>query len=172
MKQSDSYRINSTRFNSRAVQKMVRAWVRLAAPQEIPWTPLDRPLTESAVALVSSAGLALKTDRPFDQYLERDNPWWSDPGCRLLPRDTTGADVRLYHMHMNPGLVEQDLNTLMPLQPLKALAARGVIGATAQNHYAYMGYTLQPAALLAQGAPDMIRQMKAEGVNIVVLVPG
>jgi hypothetical protein len=53
---------------------------------EIPWTPLSKPLADSTVALLSSVGLALKTDRPFDQEGERRNPWWGDPSYRILPR--------------------------------------------------------------------------------------
>jgi D-proline reductase (dithiol) PrdB len=90
----------------------------------------------------------------------------------VLPSTTAGDDVQLYHLHMSPQLVRQDLNTLLPLQPLRALAASGEVGRAATSHYSYMGYLLQPEMLLAESVPAMIRQMKDEGVNVVVLVPG
>ena len=62
IKQVDSYR-----FLDRVTKKMVQSWIRLAEPCPIPWTPLSRPLEECTVALLSSAGLALNTDRPFDR---------------------------------------------------------------------------------------------------------
>ena len=166
------YQVNSYRFLDRTVKKMVRSWIRAEQPREIPWTPLNRPLSESTVALISSAGLALKTDQPFDQDGERENPWWGDPSYRVLPKNATGTDINLYHMHINPRLVEQDFNTLLPLQRLQELEACGEIGASADHHYAYMGYILQPRTLLEKYVPAMIQQMKQDQVNIVVLVPG
>ena len=103
-KQVDSYR-----FLDRLTQKLVQSWIGLEAqregPAEIPWTPLSRPLADSTVALISSAGLALKRDRPFDQEGERHNPWWGDPSYRILPRTATAEDVALYHLHIHPRVV-------------------------------------------------------------------
>ena len=101
-----SKQVDSYRFLDRLTQKLVQSWIGLETqrdhPAEIPWTPLSRPLAESTVALISSAGLALKTDRPFDQEGERRNPWWGDPSYRILPRTATAEDVSLYHLHIHP----------------------------------------------------------------------
>ena len=167
LKQVDSYR-----FLDRMTKKLVQTWIGLESPREIPWTPLSRPLGESTVALVSSAGLALKEDRPFDQEGERRNPWWGDPSYRILPRTAMERDVKLYHLHIHPHLAEQDLNTILPLQRLLELEECGEIGRSASNHYSYMGYNLQPQMLLEQSVPAMIRHMKQDGVNVVVLLPG
>jgi D-proline reductase (dithiol) PrdB len=166
-KQVDSYR-----FLDRQTRKLVQTWIGLEAPREIPWTPLSRPLEESTVALISSAGLALKTDRPFDQEGEKQNPWWGDPSYRILPRTATGEDVKLYHLHIHPRVAEQDLNTILPMQRLLELEDRGEIGRSAAHHYSFMGYILQPQVLLQESTPAMIRHMKRDGVNVVVLVPG
>jgi D-proline reductase (dithiol) PrdB len=169
---STSRQVDSYRFLDRLTKKLVQSWIEMEESREIPWTPLARPLNESTVALLSSAGLALKTDRPFDQEGERANPWWGDPSYRLLPRTATEQDVKLYHLHIHPRLADEDLNTVLPLQPLLKLEERGEIGRSAPIHYSYMGYILQPQVLLGQSVPAMIRQMKREDVNIVVLVPG
>jgi hypothetical protein len=168
--------VDSYRFLDRLTQKLVQSWIGLETqrerPAEVPWTPLSRPLADSTVALISSAGLALKTDRPFDQEGERRNPWWGDPSYRILPRTATAEDVHLYHLHIHPRVVEQDLNTLMPLQRLLALEDGGEIGRSATHHYSFMGYILEPQVLLEESTPAMIRHMKQDGVNVVVLVPG
>jgi D-proline reductase (dithiol) PrdB len=171
LRQVDSYR-----FLDRLTQKLVQSWIELETqrecPAEIPWTPLSRPLEDSTVALISSAGLALKTDRPFDQEGERRNPWWGDPSYRILPRAATAEDVALYHLHIHPRVVEQDLNTLLPLQRLLELEDSGKIGRSSAHHYSFMGYTLQPQVLLEESTVAMIRGMKQDGVNAVVLIPG
>jgi D-proline reductase (dithiol) PrdB len=167
--------VDSYRFLDRLTQKLVQSWIELEAQHEraaeVPWTPLSRPLADSTVALISSAGLALKTDRPFDQEGERRNPWWGDPSYRVLPRTATAKDVTLYHLHIHPRVVEQDLNTLLPLQRLLELEDGGEIGCSAAHHYSFMGYCLEPQVLLDESTPAMIEQMKQDGVNAVVLIP-
>jgi D-proline reductase (dithiol) PrdB len=167
-----SKQVDSYRFLDRVTKKLVQSWIELETPREIPWTPLSRPLEESTFALVSSAGLALKTDRPFDQEGERQNPWWGDPSYRLLPRTATEKDVKLYHLHIHPRIAEQDLNTLLPLGRLLEFEDRGEIGRSASNHYSFMGYILEPQMLLEESTPAMVRHMKRDGVNVVILVPG
>ncbi|UCC86514.1 MAG: hypothetical protein JSV81_16935 [Anaerolineales bacterium] len=169
---SSSKQVDSYRFLDRTTKKLVQTWVGLERLRAIPWTPLSRPLEESTVALISSAGLALKTDRPFDQEGERRNPWWGDPSYRILPRDARSEEVKLYHLHIHPRLAEQDLNTILPLERLLELEASGEIGRSAPHHYSFMGYILQPEALLEESTPAMIRHMQRDGVNAVVLVPG
>jgi hypothetical protein len=156
-------------------KRLVRTWIKIddcsSSPKEIPWTPISKPLEESTVALVSSAGLALKTDQPFDQEGERHNPWWGDPSYRAIPRTATGKDVRLYHMHVGPHLVEDDLNTFFPLRRLLELEEGSEIGRSAAHHYSYMGYILQPEQLLEESVPAMIQRMVQDGVDTVLLVP-
>ena len=164
-KQVDSYR-----YLDRVTKRLVRTWIgkemQRDLPREIPWTPLDKPLEECTVALISSAGLALKTDRPFDQEGERRNPWWGDPSYRVLPRDTMERDVELYHLHINPRIAEQDLNTTMPLERLLELEGRGEIGHSSAHHYSFMGYILQPQELVQESVPAMIRDMGRDEVDV------
>ena len=166
IKQVDSYR-----FLDHLTRKLVQSWIALEEPREIPWMPLSRPLEESTVAMISSAGLALKNDRPFDQEGERLNPWWGDPSFRILPRTATGKDVNLYHLHVTPRIAAQDLNTFMPLQRLNEMETQGAIGRSAAHHYSYMGYILQPHKLLNESVPAMIQSMKQDGVDLVILIP-
>jgi D-proline reductase (dithiol) PrdB len=164
-------KVDSYRFLDRITQRLVKSWIARETPRQIPWTPLFKPLADCTLALVSSGGIALKTDRPFDQEGERQNPWWGDPSYRIIPRTATAADIKLYHLHVNPSFVEQDLNCLLPVQRLNKLQERGEIGRAAPSHYSFMGYILQPQKLLAESTPAMIRHMKDEEVDAVVLVP-
>jgi hypothetical protein len=172
MKGKIEMQVDSYRFLDRQTKKLVQSWIGMEEQRDVPWTPLSRPLEESTVALVSSAGLAQKTDHPFDQDGERRNPWWGDPSYRILPRTATGRDVRLYHLHLHPRIAERDLNTLLPLQRLLEMEERGEIGRSADRHYSFMGYILQPQILLQESVPAMVRHMRQDGVNAVVLVPG
>jgi D-proline reductase (dithiol) PrdB len=163
--------VDSYRFLDRLTGRMVKAWIERESPREIPWTPLAQPLADCTVALISTGGIALKTDRPFDQESERQNPWWGDPSYRVIPRTATEQDVEIYHLHVNPSFPKQDLNCLFPLGRLLELEEAGEIGRSAAQHYSFMGYILQPKTLLEKTTPDIIRQLQNDGVDVVVLVP-
>lgn len=163
--------VNSYRFLDGLVKRLVRTWIDLEPQRSIPWTSPNKPLEECTVALLSSAGLALKSDPPFDQEGERRNPWWGDPSYRLLPRDADPKDIALYHLHISNKLVEVDINTLFPFQRLLELEKRGEIGQVAAHHYSYMGYILQPQVLVEETLPAMIRQIKQDRVDVILLVP-
>jgi D-proline reductase (dithiol) PrdB len=163
--------VDSFRFVSRGTGRMAKSWIAKAEPQEIPWTPLSKPLSESTVAMISSGGIRLKDDQPFDQEGERQKPWWGDPSYRVIPKTAQAADVKVDHLHINPDFAEQDLNCLLPLGPLQEMAKKGEIGAVAASHYTYMGYTTQPEQLLQKSVPAIIRNLRDEFVDVVVLVP-
>lgn len=163
--------VDTYRFLDRINARLVKSWIKLETPREIPWTSLSKPLTDCTVALISSAGIALKTDQPFDQDGERRNPWWGDPSYRVIPRTATGQDVEIYHLHVNPSFAKKDLSTLFPLRRLLELEAAAEIGRSAPHHYSFMGYVLQPQTLPEKSAPALIRRLQADDVDLVLLVP-
>jgi D-proline reductase (dithiol) PrdB len=163
--------VDSFRFISGITKRMIKNWISMEKPRPIPWTPLPKPLSECSVALLSSAGIALKDDEPFDQEGERQNPWWGDPTYRILPKTATEKDVRLYHLHIDPSQAGQDLNCLFPLQRLQEMENSGRIGRMSERHYSMMGYILKPERLLRETVPAMIRNLKEDMADVVVLVP-
>jgi len=80
----------------------VKSWIKPEAPRQIPWTAVNKPLCGCAVSRVSSAGLALRSGPPFDQQIERENPWKGDPSYRIIPRTARTADLKMYHLHVDP----------------------------------------------------------------------
>jgi len=154
-----------------ATGQVLKAWIEREPKREIPWTPLSKPLSRCTVAIVSSAGLALTSDQPFDQEGERRNPWWGDPSYRVLPRGTRTGDVTISHLHISsePGL--EDLDSVLPLTRLQELATQGVIGAVAPSHYSIMGFLLKPQEMLERSLPRIIESLKTEGVDLALLVP-
>jgi D-proline reductase (dithiol) PrdB len=137
----------------------------------VPFTPLPKPLSESTVALISTAAIARNDDRPFDQEGERRNPWWGDPSFREIPFGTTERDVRLYHLHIDPRFGEADLDVVLPMRRLAELAEQGVVGRPADHHYSIMGFILDPAVLVGQTAPAIAERMRAHAIDAAALVP-
>ncbi len=164
--------VNGFRFLDAASRRVMRAWHdREPAPAPIPWQPLERPLAETRVALVSSAGLARKGDVPYDQEGERRNPWWGDPTFRLIPREATSDELRVYHLHIDPRPAAEDLDSLMPLGRLDELVDAGVVGSSAPRHYSVMGYILEPKRLVEETAPAIAEALARDEVDLTLLVP-
>jgi len=163
--------VDSFRLVSGITRRTIETWINMEAPRPIPWTPLDKPLSECTVALLSSGGVAMRDDKPFDQEGERRNPWWGDPSFRVVPKSATEKDVEVYYLHLNPAYARQDLNCILPLRRLEAMEVQGEIGRPAASHYSIMGYLLQPEAMLRESIPAIIRRLEEERVDIMVLVP-
>jgi D-proline reductase (dithiol) PrdB len=163
--------VDSFRFISGITRRLIKTWIKMEQPRPIPWTPLSKPLSECTVAMLSSAGIALKDDKPFDQEGERQNPWWGDPTYRILPKTASQDQVRLYHMHIDPSYAMQDLNCLFPTQRLQEMETSGRIGQVSPRHYSIMGYILNPERLLSETVPALIQNLKEDQVDVVVLVP-
>ena len=163
--------VDSYRFLDGVAKRVMRHWSGLRAVRPRPWTPLAKPLPQCTIALVSSAALALSSDRPFDLQIERLDPWFSDPSYRMLPRKTKTNEVQVCHLHINPAFAKQDLNCVMPLERLSELVGLGEVGDSAPSHYSYVGYTLRPERLLHETVPSIVERLKQERVDGVVLVP-
>ena len=107
--------VDPWRFTGDFLRKVLSARIP-AEPShgEIPWTPVSKPLSESKVALLSTAGLSMTGDEPFDMDGERERPTWGDPSWRRIRSDAASATVQANHLlreaglkvgfHMMPGL--------------------------------------------------------------------
>lgn len=163
--------IDSYRFLDFASRRIMKAWADREQAIDVPFAPLSKPLGECTVALVSTAGVARRDDRPFDQEGERRNPWWGDPSFREVPLGTSEKDVAVHHMHVDPRFAEADLDVVLPMRRLAELADEGVVGRPAPTHYSTMGYVLDATELVGTTAPAIAARMRAEGIDAAALVP-
>jgi D-proline reductase (dithiol) PrdB len=163
--------VDSYRFASGLTKRVIKSWIKMESPREIPWTPLSKPLSATTVALISSGGIARVADTPFDQEGERQDPWWGDPSYRVIPQATRSEEIRVYHQHIDPSFAERDLNCLLPLERLAELEAAGMIGRAAPSHYSFMGYLLDPQEFLEESVPAIVDHLLTEEVDLALLVP-
>jgi D-proline reductase (dithiol) PrdB len=152
------------------------AWIGGGIPEkpftgEIPWTPLRKPLAQTTFALMTSAGISVKSDPPFDMARERREPTWGDPSFRAIPSEAGAADVEVNHLHITTEFIKQDLNVILPLARFGELAREGRIGRLAPTNYSYYGYQPDPTVLLRETMPRVAERMHAQGVEAVFLTP-
>ena len=154
----------------------LKAWVQTFIPEGefkgfIPWTPLKRPLNRTTLSLVTSAGISLRADPPFDMEREKREPLWGDRSYRKIPRTTTEKDIHIHHLHINTTYILKDLNVILPLGRLAEFEEEGTIGRLAPHAYSFYGFQWQNTDFLKEAIEPISQQMKQEGVGAVLLTP-
>lgn len=132
------------------------------------WSPPRRPIAESRVALVTSAGLVAPDQERFD-----DRKLGGDPSYRILP---AGIDVdSLIDCHRSESFdhhgIAADANVAFPLDRLRELAAAGDLGEVAPRHLSLMGSLTLTGALRERTAPEAAGLLVDDRVDIALLVP-
>ena len=126
-----------------------------------PWVT-GPPLSRRRVAIISTAGLHRREDRPFEGMTG---------DYRVIPRTCTAKDLVMTHISTNfdrTGFV-QDWNVVFPLDRLHELAADHQINSVAEFHYSFMG-AADPGAM-EQAAGRLAGLLKGDAVDAALLVP-
>ena len=135
---------------------------------DTPWVSLSKPLSQCKVALVTSAGLHLRDDKPFN----RDDPG-GESTYRVIPSDCDPVDV--VQSHFSIGFdhtgIYRDLNVTFPVDRLRELAARGEVGSLSADFYSFMGALRDPGRVIEETGPEVAGRLKADGVDVVLLTP-
>lgn len=152
------------------VPALARWWGRSFAAltfADVPFVPLRKPLRECRLALVTTGGVHLINQPPYDMADPR-----GDPSFRSIPADTPRAQLTITHDYYDHGDTERDLNILLPIELFRQLASAQRIGALA-TCYSFMGHIEPPhvETLLGTTAPQVAGMLKQERVDAVLLTP-
>jgi D-proline reductase (dithiol) PrdB len=130
-----------------------------------PWTPTEKPLNQSCVALISSAGVFREDQQPFD-------PWAvNDLSFREIPKDTPPDALRLNHNYFDHRDALKDLNCVFPLWRLHDLERSGQIGKLAPVAISLgMGRLYKRTALQQETVPRILEVLKGKSVDAALLV--
>lgn len=132
-----------------------------------PETILAKPLTECKVALITTAGVHLKTDRPFDV----DNPA-GDHTIRLIPAEAKEEELTVTHIYYNTKFAKTDPTIVFPLPQLRELAAIGEIKSVADVNVGLNGGILETGLVEKESIPEVVALFKNEQIDVALLVPG
>ena len=128
-----------------------------------PWKK-PPPLAQCRIAIVTTAGLHRRGDRPF-------GPSATATDYRVIPGDTPASELVMSHQSVNfdRSGFQEDHNVVLPLDRLRELAREQVIGGVADYHYAFMGAA--PIKQLAPKARELAGLLKQDRVDAVLLTP-
>jgi D-proline reductase (dithiol) PrdB len=150
---------------------LVKIWARtdeFITNVDTPWTPLEKELKHAKVALVTTAGVHLRSDPPYDMQDKE-----GDPTFRQIPSSTRAGDLMITHNYYDHSDADQDIDVVFPLDRLKELESEGIIGVVAARHFSFMGHILgrHIATLIERAGPEVARMLKSDGVDAVFLTP-
>lgn len=131
------------------------------------FTPLRKPLDESRLALVTTAGAHLDTQEPFHVATTA-----GDAGYRLIPDDVDPARLRFTHTHYDTSSAEKDPNVVLPLDVVHEAVETGRLASASDVHIGMMGFNPDPRALVESTAPEVAGILQDHAVDVVLLVPG
>jgi D-proline reductase (dithiol) PrdB len=136
-------------------------WVRSDSPP--PWAPLPKPLSRCTVGLIASGGIYRAGQIAFH--------FRDDSSYRVIPTDVPTSELRATHFAYDLRDARRDINVVFPIDPLRALAADGVIAGVAPHAFTFMGGIYSSRRVREELAPALRDRMVAQGVDVVLLVP-
>lgn len=162
--------VDSYRWLPRSLASYYRD-MDLPRREPIPFTKLEKPVAECTLAAITTGGVHMKDDRPFDMEREAREPNWGDPSYRVLPADVETGQHSIAHLHYNEDDALADLNVVLPVPLMRSLVAQGTIGGLTARHYSFMGFQLDPDELLKTYLPEVIDNLREDAVDAVILTP-
>ncbi len=150
------------------VNRVMAAGTAPRLDSDVPWTPLTKPLADSTVALVSTAGFHLPEDEPFDVDKGK-----GDPTFRTFPVDVETASLKIAHTHYSHRNVDKDRSVLLPLAHLREAASAGAIRLAPQVFSFGFGGALTDAYIEPPDgtAHQLSRALVEAQVDLALLVP-
>ena len=137
----------------------------------VDWLPgarLDKPLSESKIALVTTSALHLPGQSAFDNSIGG-----GDSSFRELPADVDVNQLRIAHRSsaFDQTGAKKDRNLVFPLDRFRELIAGGKVGALNHRHFSFMGSITAPEQLISETAPAVAGLLLQDQVDAVFLVP-
>lgn len=135
---------------------------------ESPFAPLNKPLSQCRVALVTTGGVHLRNQVPFDMIDPE-----GDPSFREIPATSEQKDLTITHNYYDHSDADKDINIVLPIMRLREMADTGEIESVNTRHFSFMGHIIGPHinTLVHETAPQVAAMLKDDQVDIVILTP-
>lgn len=141
---------------------------RWAQYVDVPFTPLEKPLAESQVALLTTAA-------PFQPDKGDQGPWSSYNSAAkfyrmyALPIDPE-PDLRISHVGIDRLHTSQEDNrSWLPLKQLKRLEQDGRIGSISPHVYG-VPTNRSHKVTVSQDCPEILDRVRSEGADVAILL--
>lgn len=147
--------------------------------EDHPFTPLERPLAESTLGLVTSSGHFAEGDDPTpfgiqdmsqaEAMTRIDDFLREAPELTGIPRNIPESALRVRHPGYDVRSVVQDPGVALPRSLLVEAEQTGVIGRLADEMFSFVGACAQ--GRVKREAPGWVERWKSAGIDVLLLVP-
>jgi D-proline reductase (dithiol) PrdB len=129
-----------------------------------PFVAPGKRLAACRVAIVTTAGVHRRSDRPFGP---------GDQTYRVIPSDTPTADIMQSHTSLgfDRTAIMRDLNISFPIDRVRELVSRGELGGLAPNCYSFMGAQRDAVRIDRETGPEVGRRLRDEGADVALITP-
>ncbi len=140
---------------------------RWAQFDDVPFTPLKKPLAESRLALVSTSEIAVRDWDDQRTPLEKGEIG----NVYSFPSDTPAGDLYSHSRSFDKHATTlEDVNAFFPVTRLQELQAEGRFASLAPSlHGVYNAYSQRKTR--EADAPEVLRRLRDEDVDVAVLTP-
>jgi len=171
--------MNMSRIKNRMIARLFTAFPSLARGaaakvppmsfDQTPWAPFTRPLAEARIGLVTTAGVHLRSDSPFDM-----SDSTGDPELRVVPSGADAGDLMITHDYYDHADADQDINIVFPVERLREMAREGIIGGVTRRFISFMGHidTNHFPRFLEDQLPRAAAMLLEDGADAVLVTPG
>jgi D-proline reductase (dithiol) PrdB len=129
-----------------------------------PFVRVAKPLGACRLAIVTTAGLHRRGDRPFTP---------GDQTYRVIASDTPTVEIIQSHTSIGFDRVPtmRDVNISFPIERLRELIARRELGGLGPSCYSFMGAQREVARIESETGPEVGRRLRDEGVDVALITP-
>ncbi|MBI5181144.1 MAG: hypothetical protein HZA05_07045 [Nitrospirae bacterium] len=151
---------------------LLNIYVKRAKPVVVegtPWMPFTKDLKKCKIVLLTTAGVHLKSQSPFNM-----NDPDGDPTYREIPLNTPNSELMITHDYYDHKDADKDINIVFPIDRLKEMKAEGEIKEIAEINYGFMGHIDEQhlKTLINAIAPEIAKKLKTNHVDAAILTPG
>ena len=134
---------------------------------DVPFTPLKKPLAQSRLALISTSEIAVRSWEDQRTPQEKGEP----ANVYGVPSDTPVGDLYSQtHSYDKNATSLDDVNAYFPVTRLQEAQAEGRIASFAPTAYGvYNAYSQRKT--LEVDAPELLRRCRDEAVDVALLTP-
>lgn len=146
---------------------------RYAKNEDSPFTPLSKPVSQSRLMLVSSAGMEfIPDDGPEPEPFKGINIGENDKvEVFSIPSDIPKEKLKyISGAHNRADSPMLDINAFFPLTRLRELQSQGVIGSLAEN-FLRIRPCYSTSKTLKLDSPEVLKRCREDNVDVALLVP-
>lgn len=128
-----------------------------------PWTPLKRPLRESRVSLVTTAGLRLATQHQFAVARNVGSAEHREVSVYVRP-----SDLAYDFTNYDPTEAQEDINVLVPVDRVRELVDERTLGGVTETLHSFFGLC-EDIQRLKESAAAVAGRILSQGADVALI---